>query len=200
MRITRPQPRARKPRRLQLLPQLWFRNTWSWKQGGAKPQPEPGGEAVDPRQHAELGDVSPLLRRRAGAAVHRERNQRPRLWGQPNASTLVKDAFHHYVVEGDAGAVNPAAHGHQGGRLLHPGRAGRRLSRSCACVCRPPRSTSRFDGFDADGGERVWPRPTSSTSASSRRRCSEDERRVQRQALAGMIWSKQFYYYDVTHG
>ncbi|MGB7948264.1 MAG: glucosidase, partial [Candidatus Binatia bacterium] len=105
--------------RLRVLPTLWFRNTWSW---GDDPSTSSGQAASKPSlrevkpgaiqaSHDELGeywlhcDGSPEL-----LFTENESNAQ-RLWGQPNASPYVKDAFHRYVISARSEAVNPAKTG-----------------------------------------------------------------------------------------
>jgi hypothetical protein len=118
-----------------------------------------------------------------------------RLWGQPNPTPYVKDAFHQYLVWGVKDAVNPAETGTKAAahyRLDVPAGGSKTVRlRLCANVAKDP-----FSSFDktlsarlADANEfydRIAPH-----------NLSEDERRVHRQALAGMLWSKQYYYFDL---
>ena len=145
--------------------------------------------------HHELGDYwlhcdgSPEL-----LFTENETNSK-RLWGQPNASTYAKDAFHAYVISRDVEAVNPAHVGtnaadHYALELPAGGSATVRLR-----LTDTP-AAGAFQGFEAGFQERIadadefytWIAPNS---------LNEDERRVHRQALAGMLWSKQFYYFDL---
>ena len=179
---------------IHVLPQLWFRNTWSWSLGQLKPDLS----ATDPSvivTHGSLGryelhcDGRPEL-----LFCENETNVR-RLYGQTEAPGYFKDAFHEYVIRGNHAAVNPlrsgtkmAAHhpltipagGSQTVRL--------RLARDPL-----PEPFAEFDDIcarriaEADEFYNVIHDGVT----------DEDLRRVQRQALAGMIWSKQFYDYDV---
>ncbi len=119
-----------------------------------------------------------------------------RLWGQPNASPWVKDAFHQYVVDGNSEAVNPAKTGTKAAAhyILDVPAGGSSVIRLRLSASPSPEVFG--DSFDtifaarlADADE-FYERITPPS-------LSEDERRVHRQALAGMLWSKQFYYYDV---
>jgi hypothetical protein len=117
------------------------------------------------------------------------------LWGQPNRSPYVKDAFHNLVVSGKQEAVNPAKVGTKAAahyRLEVPA-GGSKVVR-LRLSAQPP--TNPFSKFDetvsarlADADE-FYNRITPSSF-------NEDERRVHRQALAGMLWSKQYYYFDL---
>ncbi len=118
-----------------------------------------------------------------------------RLWGQPGPSPYVKDAFHRYVVSGETTAVNPAKIGTKAAAhyLLDVPAGGSKVVR-LRLSARPPADS--FDTFDqvfasrlADANEfydRITPKEL-----------SEDERRIHRQALAGMLWTKQYYYFDL---
>ena len=96
--------------RLHLLPTLWFRNTWSWKAGKPKPNLHEVDGAVR-ASHPELGDYTLYCDGTPELLFTENETNAKRLWGQPNASPWVKDAFHQYVVSGNAEAVNPAKTG-----------------------------------------------------------------------------------------
>ena len=119
-----------------------------------------------------------------------------RLWGQPNASPYVKDAFHEYVISGRSEAVNPAKVGtkaaaHYALDVPAGGSQTVRLRLAAAQDQTMPSagSTTIFKSRIADADE-FYDRITPTS-------LNEDERRVHRQALAGMLWSKQFYYFDL---
>ena len=115
-----------------------------------------------------------------------------RLWGQPNATPYVKDAFHQYVISGNTAAVNPEKVGTKAAaryilEIPAGGSAVVRLRLSATPLAEPfgkdfdTTFTKRLD--EADEFYNRITRPA----------LSEDERRVYRQALAGMLWSKQYY-------
>lgn len=181
--------------RLHVLPTLWFRNTWSWGDEVARPVlREVGGAVV--AAHAELGDYTLACEGTPELLFTENESNAQQLWAQPNASPYVKDAFHRYVISGDRGAVNPGRAGTKaaahyvldvpaGGcevlRLrLAANRAGEAFGRGYDDVFH--RRVAEADEFY----ERITP-PS----------LGEDERRVHRQALAGMLWTKQYYYFDV---
>ena len=109
--------------RLRVLPTLWFRNTWSWGEDTRKPSLWQAAPGVIQTAHPDLGeywlhcDGAPEL-----LFTENESNAQ-RLWGQPNASPCVKDAFHALVVSQQAEAVLARHGGHLhaavGGRV-HP--------------------------------------------------------------------------------
>ena len=129
-----------------------------------------------------------------------------RIFGVPNRSPYVKDSINNYIVHGQQDAVNPEQEGHQGRGPLSPDRQARREpGRSAAPQRRGPaafgRRTARRSARSAQFRRRArrpaTRRPTSSTPPSFRSSLNADQANVMRQALAGMLWSKQFYHYDV---
>jgi len=180
---------------LDLLPTLWFRNTWSWDQQTKKPSMHQVEKGEVLASHLQLGartlncDGSPEL-----LFTENESNT-GRLWGQSNQSRHVKDAFHEYVVSGKREAVNPSATGTKAAAHYHlevPG-GGSRVVRLRLTAKRPAEPFGTFDQTFAtrlaeanEFYDRITPRSL-----------SEDERRIHRQALAGMLWTKQYYYFDL---
>src|ERR1700751_5211642 len=94
--------------RLRVLPTLWFRNTWSWDVDSQKPLLHAAGSDAMQASHPELGDYWLYCDDNPELLFTENETNAKRLWGQPNPSAHVKDAFHNYVVARDTGAVNPA--------------------------------------------------------------------------------------------
>jgi len=187
--------RGKEAARLQLLPTLWFRNTWSWGDEGDKPVlREKGGAIV--ASHPELGEYTLSCGEKPELLFTENESNAERLWGQPNPTPYVKDAFHRYVVGGERDAVNPAKTGTKAAaRYVLEVPAGGvqfvqlRLARGPATGSfgAPFEEALRQRLLDADEFyDRITPRSL-----------GEDERRVHRQALAGMLWTKQYYYFDL---
>ncbi|MDX2179561.1 MAG: glucosidase [Bryobacteraceae bacterium] len=178
---------------LHLLPTLWFRNTWTWS-GEPRPEMEARGGVVRCR-HAELGEMllycdgEPEL-----LFTENETNQR-RLYGSENSVPFVKDAFHELVVGGQAWAVNPA-------------QTGTKTAAYYKLMCPP--GESRVVRLRLTAGALAAPFADFETVAATRRReadeyfdwitpdsLSEDRKLVTRQALGGMMWTKQYYHFDL---
>ena len=194
---------------LHLLPTLWFRNTWSWGRQGEGYWPSPSVRRRRPghdhRRPHGARSLRARSRARDGAApallfTENETNL-ARLFGTPNPQPYVKDAFHRAVIDGEAGAVNPAGEGTKaalhyvltvpaGGRARRPAPAPPGRSRGHA-----ERSAPRSSGCSRPASRR----PTSSTPSGSPAAATADERRVLRQGYAGLLWSKQFYHYISAH-
>jgi hypothetical protein len=200
---------------IHVLPQLWFRNTWGW---GPRPLPEPvlrlGPPAagalclladdhtaeplrnllfayrLGPRYLYGSADGRPLF---TNNETHRER-----VFGSsvPSRSRFVKDAFHRHVVNGET-CTNPAQTGTKAcfhyGPVLVSGRgsAAFRLRLTDTQLANPLAEVDRVVEQRRREADEFYAalHPAGTT---------EDERRVQRQALAGMIWTKQIYLFDVN--
>ena len=94
--------------RLRVVPTLWFRNTWSWDADQPKPSLREVGPGVIQATHHELGEYRLFCDGAPELLFTENESNASRLWGQPNASPYVKDAFHEYIVSGRGDAVNPA--------------------------------------------------------------------------------------------
>jgi len=179
-----------------LLPTLWFRNTWSWEEGTSKPtlrQLNGGGRIL--ASHPKLGDRTLHCDDDPELLFTENESNVAQLWGGSNPSRYVKDAFHEYLISGKREAVNPGKIGTKAAGLyaLHVPKGESKIVqlRLTAKV-----GLDAFDRFDqvfaariAEADEfyhRITPRSL-----------TEDERRVHRQALAGMLWSKQYYHFDL---
>ena len=184
---------------IHVLPTLWFRNTWSWDKdlpiGMAKPSLRQIGDGTVLASHPKLGDRTLHCDGNAELLFTENESNANRLWGQPNPSPYVKDAFNEYVISGKQEAVNPSKVGTKAAahyRLEVPAGG----SQTIRLRLNATSSTEPFVTF-----EKVFPKALAEADAFydriTPRSLSEDERRVHRQALAGMLWSKQYYYFDL---
>jgi len=181
--------------KLHVLPTLWYRNTWSWTEG--EPKPVLGQVASDKihASHPQLGEYTLQCERAQHLIFTENETNTMRLWGQPNSSPYVKDAFHEFLIAGKREALNPARTGTKAAAYytLDIPAGGNKAVRLRLSPTGAGDGFANFDPIfaarlvDADEFyERITPK-----------NFSEDERRVHRQALAGMLWSKQFYYFDL---
>jgi hypothetical protein len=179
---------------LHIIPQLVLRNTWTWIKGAPKPVLRALDHRVIDIQSDDLG-ASRLYVDGPAELLFTENETNPtRLWNLP-ASGYFKDGFHERIVGGNAGSVNPLRAGTKAGAWYQgiiPG--GGKVQHRLRLCHRHPRAP--FEDFDrvlelrrkeADEFYHHLQRdiPTA------------DARGIQRQAFAGLIWSKQYYYFDI---
>jgi hypothetical protein len=180
---------------LHLLPTVWFRNTWSWDEDTAKPSLCQGKNGSVVATHGTLGERTLQCEGNPELLFTENESNASRLWGRPNPSLCVKDAFHEYVVSGQKEAVSPYKTGTKAAAYycLEVPAGGSTVIR-LRLSAKP--TADAFGSFDQVFGARLaeadefYDRITPGS-------LSEDERRIHRQALAGMLWTKQYYYFDL---
>ncbi len=186
---------------IHVLPTLWFRNTWSWKAGAAKPELQQTSGAGAPfgaiaARHATLGERHLYSDAPRELLFTENETNLQRLFGAANLSPFVKDGIDAFVVRGARDAVNPALRGTKAAAHfcfeLEPG-AAQVVHLRLADVANSEQPFSGFDEMlarrrkEADefyGAVLAFP-------------LDDDRRSIQRQAFAGMLWSKQYYTYVV---
>ncbi|HYB53746.1 MAG TPA: glucosidase, partial [Thermoanaerobaculia bacterium] len=186
---------------LDLLPTVWFRNTWSWEPGRTRPVLT----ALKRSSPTVIEIDEPYLRKRYLYAepgpellfTENETNTE-RLFGVRNASPYVKDAFHEYVVSGRKEAVNLEHRGTKAAARYH-----RTVPAGGSVRVRLRLTDNAFVSADPFGDEFERTLALRKTEADEfyaaviPSALTAAEKNVTRQAFAGMIWSKQFYKYDV---
>jgi hypothetical protein len=193
---------------LHVLPTLWFRNVWSW--GGNVPRPLLR-QAASTTGGGVIAASDPLLEERflycEGKAsllfTENETNTR-RLVGVPNRTPYVKDGINNYIVQGRQDAVNPERTGTKASAHYNlPVGVGDskilrlRLSNLAPRALMPQNGQGgAFADFDSNMEMRRLEADEFYATVIPAS-LGDDEANVMRQALAGMLWSKQFYYYDV---
>ncbi len=194
---------------LHLLPTLWFRNTWSWPGGGSKPIIEAVNDArgrvvrahhTDPLFQESLADYYLYCAGEPALLFTDNETNHARLFGSPNASPFVKDGINDYLVRGNQAAVNPA---HTGTKVaahhsLSIASGASEVVQLRLTRTAPTRGGRPFADFDAVFEQRLAEANAfydGITPASVK--ADPDRASVMRQALAGMLWTKQYFYYDV---
>jgi hypothetical protein len=192
-----------------LLPTLWFRNEWSWHTGPERPVLQQvsatPARGVVRATHPALGDRFLSTEGDAPLLFTENETNTQRVFGVPNRSPYVKDGINDFVVHGREGAVNPektgtklAAHH----RLSVPPGECRvlRLRLSNAAPLDHPLQNGSGGPFGHLFDELMEARQAEADqfyAAVIPPSVGPDGANVMRQALAGMLWSKQFYHYDV---
>ena len=196
-----------------VLPTLWFRNTWSWgctetdhESCGVMPTLKASGKTTVVATHEHLGRYEMHFEHVADASPRllftENVSNAQRLWGVTGDAQYAKDAFHRLIVNGETDAVNPLEMGTKAAawyKLMIPA-GGTRVIR--ARLVRAEAADSRA-GLDVDAVNRIVERRISEANAfydhgpPSHGRLAPEARHVARQAAAGLLWSKQFYNFDV---
>jgi hypothetical protein len=199
---------------IHVVPQLWFRNTWAW---GPEPLAQPEirlGTHTDDHVSVVADDSSaralpnlPFEYRLGPRYLYAERGAHPlftdnetnnkRIWGQhvENRSPFVKDAFHRYIVDGE-NCVNPQNEGtkacfhYEALEVPAGGSVVVRLRLSDQPLDHPIARVDEVVSIRRAEADEFYASIHPETA-------NREERRVQRQAIAGMLWSKQIYLYDV---
>ncbi len=194
--------RASEMATLHLLPTLWFRNTWAWKPGVARPLMEqiPSScetEATIAARHESLGEMWWICERPDHLLFTENETNFQRLNGVSNRTAFVKDGINDCVVNGNAQSVNPRHMGTKASahyrKIMEPGETWTvklRLTHQ--------KPSCEMLGAAFDEIFQVRKRETDEYySHITPAALGEDAKNVQRQAFAGMLWSKQYYNYVV---
>ncbi|WP_129782319.1 MGH1-like glycoside hydrolase domain-containing protein [Peristeroidobacter soli] len=188
---------------LHVLPTLWFRNTWSVGPHASRPiLRNAGGESGMPAilaSHDALGERELYCEGAPTLLFTENETNNKRLFGGNNATPYVKDAFNEYVVHQQRDAVNPDGMGTKSAAHYMLTVGGQESAVIRLRLTDPSRRAGELFGtaFDAVFTDRLQEADEfykSITPPSATR----DEARVLRQALAGMLWSKQYYFFDAN--
>ena len=194
--------RGPEPATLQVLPTLWFRNTWTWWPGTPKPSLKQvsgqKGVAVVAASHEDLGERYLYCEGDAELLFTENETNNERLFGTANQSPYVKDGINNYVVEGKKNAVNPEKTGTKCAAQyqLTVGAGKTATVRLRLSDVTPAAMGNPFEDFAGIMQTRQREADEFYKSITPTR-VTEDAARVMRQALAGMLWSKQYFFFDV---
>jgi hypothetical protein len=186
---------------LHVLPTVWFRNTWSWEPGTVRPRLwQDGAAARIELDHPESGRRTLLFDGAPELLFTENETNAHRLFGAPSPTPFVKDGINDYVVGGTTQAVNPAKTGTKAaGRYALVVGAGASAVVRLRLTTAPPADGTVGTEFDAIFDARIREADAFYDTVMPRD-LGTDGRLVMRQALAGMLWSKQFYNYDAARG
>ena len=194
--------RGPEPAAIHILPTLWFRNTWTWWPDAAKPFLKEitsrNGYRSVAASHSQLGERYLYCEEDIPLLFTENETNNERIFGTRNASPYVKDGINNYIVQGNQDAINPenlgtkaAAHHSVTVDAGQTATVRLRLSDLAPTAMGDP-FKSFAEIMDARRNE-----ADEFYQAITPERISKDEARVMRQALAGMLWSKQYFGFDV---
>jgi len=187
--------RGPKEARLNVVPQLWFRDTWSWNHANETPSLSASSQSAVEVGHDRFPSVKLHCDGQPELLFCDNRTNTRRLYHDAHATGYFKDGINDYVVDGNWAAVNPARTGTKAAAnydlIIPAGKSATvrlRLERNALPApfadfdtifeTRKAEADAYYDFLQADLAD-------------------PDIRNIQRQAFAGMLWSKQFYYYDI---
>ncbi len=198
---------------LHVLPTLWFRNTWSWGKGGAKPMLKQAGEfkdvSVAVASHPDLGTRYLYCEGAIPLLFTENDTNNELLFGTPNSAPFVKDGINSFVVAGKDDAVNPEREGTKLAAhyqiTVEPGKSYEIRLRLTDVT--PEKISSTYaeekqggepfgEHFDAVLAKRLY-EANGFYDSITPDDMDADRANVMRQALAGMLWSKQHYFFDL---
>ena len=184
---------------LQVLPNLWFRNTWSWETAAVKPvlkqvSPPSGDSWAVLAEHHTLGSYHLYGPQTAGLLFTENETNHERLYGERNTSPYTKDAFHRFLIDGEITAVNPAQTGTRFAANLQATVGAGESQYFDLVLSAGPLNTPFANCGDTLARARI---EADAFYAGLLPDADTEDRHILRQALAGMIWNKQFYHYDV---
>ena len=189
---------------LHLLPTLWFRNTWAWSAGAEKPKlhgaTSRSGAATILVEHEGLGPRYLFCEDKPELLFTDNETNNQRLFNVANTSPFVKDGINDYIVHDARGAVNPAQTGTKAAahyllNLKPHSKAVVRLRLRDKALTANAAFGAEFDKVFATRKKEADDFYAEIVPANA----TPDETLVIRQALAGMLWSKQHYYYNVNN-
>jgi hypothetical protein len=197
------------PATLHVLPTLWFRNDWAWGTPVDRPSlrqfGSAGGVSVIEAAHASLGKRYLHVEAADELLFTENESNTESLVNTPNATPYVKDAINNYIAHGQRNAVNPALRGTKvAASCLRTVDAGKSTVVRLRLTASPPAGTDsrnrQGNAFGSSFDEVFRARRQEADEFYATvipASLDPDAALVMRQALAGMLWSKQFYFYDV---
>jgi hypothetical protein len=180
---------------IHVLPQVWFRNTWSWSTHRPKPSLQRIGDDVLVK-HSKLYAYAVHFDGPDEIRFCENETNVARVFGGQETGGQSKDGFHEYLVKGRKDAVDSSQGTKAAGiyrRTVPSGASTTIKVRLSAGQPRPAPFADFGQIFDLRKAE-----ADAFYAALQAKVSDDDERRIQRQAFAGILWSKQFFHYDVT--
>ena len=178
---------------LRLLPTVWFRNTWSW----GTPEPRPALSMGSPNRidlQQPYTNMRHMFAEGSPELLFTENNTNMRrIFNYDDGQRFVKDGINNYIVNGEHGAVNP---NQTGTKAAAHYRMSIEAGETQTVRLRLTEGAVFLDGFDQVFSARIQEADEFYAGVLPESQ-GADSRNIMRQALGGMLWSKQFYHFDI---
>jgi hypothetical protein len=196
--------RGPEPAEIHVLPTLWFRNTWSWGRKEEKPGLKIITAGTDARavaaRHRLLGERFLYCEGVVDLLFTENETNTQRAFKQPNQQPYCKDGIIQAVVHGNKNAVNPEPRGTKASahyRLTVPAKGSQTVRLRLTTQAPDPMRAAFGNAFEVPFKARQS-EANAFYQGITPNTLSQDEAHVMRQALAGMLWSKQYFHYDLS--
>ncbi len=187
--------RGRNTALINVIPQLWFRNTWSWGYNDYKPLLSLSTKNLIEANHRNLGKYFLHCNGKPELLFCENETNFKKLYGMNGVDGFFKDGINDYIVEGNIKAVNPLA---KGTKVAANYNLVIEYEKSETIQLRLSRKSLKnpFENFDSIFEKRIEEADEFYADLQFKIK-DKDLKNIQRQAFAGMLWCKQFYYYDI---
>jgi hypothetical protein len=182
---------------LTFLPTLWFRNTWSWgyRTNESKPRLSRSGDDAIFAEHPDLGNFRLTLEGAPEMLFTENETNTERIFGWRGENTFYKDAFHEYLIHNKRDAVNPQPHGTKACAVYRLSIEGQNQAILHFRLARDGSADLPGNKWDAIFDDRIC--ECADFYGSFDEGLNDEARQVQKQAFAGLFWSKQYYHFVV---
>lgn len=187
--------RYHQPAEINVLPTIWFRNTWAWGYDAYKPSLFVNDNNSISIQHQKLNPLKLYFDGRPELIFCDNETNTQKIYGSESDKRFYKDAVNDYLLKNEP-VINTDETGTKAA-LNYNISVGALQSVTIKLRLAKPGIENPFEAFDTVFLQRIH-EANSFYGDIHKKTLTEDERNVQRQAFAGMLWSKQFYYYDVA--
>ncbi|HRN26758.1 MAG TPA: glucosidase [Ignavibacteriaceae bacterium] len=186
--------RGKEKAALNILPQIWFRNTWSWSKDNSKPKMFSDVDSIK-LVHEKLGEYNLYYDENPEALFCENETNNKRLYNVDNTNTYLKDGINDYITQKIKSSVNPSKTGTKAS-LNYDIEIDGGSFKSVRLRLVKNSIQDPFQNFDLIFKQKINEADEFYADIQAEIK-SDDAKNIQRQAFAGMLWSKQFYYYDV---
>ncbi|MBN2639276.1 MAG: hypothetical protein JXR65_09355 [Bacteroidales bacterium] len=187
--------RSKEKKQLHLLPQLWFRNTWSWDHGKEIPKIDKISDQCLVATHHKQGNYFLYAETPADSFFCNNETNVNRLYNSNVYGHFFKDGINDFIVNGNEQAINPDNNGTKSAFHYLMDIEGEGKATICLRLTNQE-ETNPFEDFDTIFMQRIQESDEFYKEVFSQNLC-EDEKSIVKQAFSGLLWNKQYYYYNV---